>query len=116
VTIPYGEWVSQLLSWVMGLAVTLVAGLVSVHFPALAKQYNVNQILEKAASYGVAVTNGAIAGKSASVQISNAVLEQAVTYVVQNAPAYAKDLGDTLRPKIIARLGALGILPADFTA
>lgn len=116
VTIPYGEWISQVLSWVLGIAGIVVSGLISVHFPAVAKQWNVNQIIQNAANYGVAATSGALAGKAASVQISNQVLEQAVAYVVTNAPAYAKDLGVTLRPKIIARLGALGVLPADFTA
>jgi hypothetical protein len=41
------------------------------------------------------------------------VLERALEVAVQSAPKLAKEIDDTIRPKIIARMAAAGIVPAQ---
>ena len=65
------------------------------------------QIIEKGISYGFNTVEGAVAGKTLDVNVGNAVVAQAVQYVIDQAPAkiIAWVGGEEgIKRKIIARL------------
>lgn len=56
---------------------------------------------------------GAAKDKVLTLPVANAVLAEAAQYAVDHAPGTTKWLGDTLKPKLIARLSAAGALPDE---
>lgn len=121
VVIPWGKWVNDLLAQIELFVVTVLlpAGLLYLvrklpgEWAAVLKQQRVEDLLTKAVDYSFGVVEGAVKGQQSSVPVANAQLRAAVNYAVANAPALAQQIGDTLRPKIVARLSAQGALPPE---
>jgi hypothetical protein len=119
VVIPWGDWLAPALASIRDAS---VAGLVALISWAVAKfipqaqgfleAARVEQLIGRAVDFGIASAGGAVHGKAATIPVANAVLEQALNYAIQAAPALAEKLADTLRPKIIARIAAAGLVPA----
>lgn len=110
IEIPIGEWVSAA-GTAIGPLIVIVVGWLIRHIPgqfaAVLSTMRVDQLLEKAISYGINATAGATKGKSLSVDVGSEVLENALQYVVDNGPKMLiKWMGgeNGIREKIIARL------------
>jgi hypothetical protein len=121
VTVPWGDWLAGALVSVRDAVIALVVALIGV----LAKQLSpairdvlhtakVEQLLSRAADYGIVAVAGAVKGKTMDVKIANEVIAEAMNYAVANAPELAARLGNNLRPKIVARLAPY--LPAEADA
>jgi len=111
VTVPWGDWVSGVLAaarefFAYGLAalVAWAARRLPAQIGDIILAARVEQLLTRAADYGIAAVAGAVKGKTLDVKVTNEVLERAAEYAIENAPALAGKLGDTLRPKLLARL------------
>lgn len=116
VVIPWGDMLGATLAWARDLFVMGASAIAAAFLPAAARQYLTNELLGKAVDYAIGVTAGAIHGKTVDLPTSNALIEAAVQYAVQNGPKIAAQAGDTLRAKIIARLSAAGVLPPEHSA
>lgn len=116
ISIPYGDMIADFLTWLLMLA-GAVAAWVMRRLPSAAVsaldmlagalgQGRANELLEKAITYGVNTTAGAVRGKTLSVKVGNEVLERALEYAVRHAPSLVTKLGgiQSIREKIIARL------------
>jgi hypothetical protein len=116
VIVPIGAWISAILTWARDGFLALLAFGVARWAPDALRQYLTNQLLAKAVDYAMGVVQGAVRGKELSVSTINPVLKQAESYAVANAPKLAAWLGATLKPKLMARLSAIGALPAEATS
>jgi len=116
VSIPIGDWLGALLTSVETLVVGLVGWVVAKWAPAVVKPILTEQLLARAVDYALAAVEGAAKGKVLTIPVTNQVIATAAEYAVANAPGLAKWLGDTLEPKIIARLSSAGVVPADASA
>nr|WP_141098360.1 hypothetical protein [Rhodoblastus acidophilus] len=101
---------------VASLAIALLSFVVAKWAPAYVKVLLTDDLISKAVNYGFGAVEGAVAGKTLSLSTTNLVLAAAEQYAVSSAPAISKWLGANLRPLILAKLSALGVVPADATA
>jgi len=116
IVVPWGDWLSSLLASVASLAIALLSFVVAKWAPAYVKVLLTDDLISKAVNYGFGAVEGAVAGKTLSLSTTNLVLAAAEQYAVSSAPAISKWLGANLRPLILAKLSALGVVPADATA
>lgn len=114
VTVPWGDWLGLTLANFRDLVIAGVVGLVGIiakrMSPAIADMIlaaRVEQLLTRAADYGIAAVAGATKGRTIDVKVTNEVLEKAAEYAIANAPALVEKLGATLRPKLLARLAPI---------
>lgn len=113
VSIPIGDWISSALVDLASVLVAAASWAVAKWAPPVVRTYLTEQLLSRAADYGIAAVSGAVKGKVLTVEVANDVLAEAMSYAVKHAPGTAKWLGGTLKDKLIARLGAAGVLPED---
>lgn len=114
VVVPVGNWITQLLDNATAVVAAAIAALVAWAFRALPKTVvdilrtmQVEQLLKRAADYGINVTKGAVKDKALEVNVGNQAVAHAVQYVIDNAPGWLlKWMGGTeaVRDKIIARI------------
>lgn len=114
VVIPVGTWIDQLLTGIQSSLAVIIAAVVAWAFRKLPqsvvsilRMVQAEQILTRAADYGINATKGAVKGKSLSIDVGNEAVARAVQYAVNNgAPWLIKWLGgaDAIRDKIIARI------------
>lgn len=117
VVVPWGDWVSSLLTilnalpWGAIVSAAFVAILVKVGIPqGTAQMISVmltEQLLDKALAYGMNAVQGAVKGKTLSVPVANQVIEESAQYAVDHGPAWLVDwLGgiEGIKARIIARL------------
>jgi hypothetical protein len=116
VVVPWGDWLAELIAaayaiilavvlWLVRKAPKSVIDMVDSISRAMG-QGGMNELLEKAITYGINVTAGAVRGKTMTIKTGNEVLERATEYALRHAPGLVKKYGglETLREKIIARL------------
>lgn len=116
VDVPWGDWLAQLLNaaiaiiaaaalWLLRKLPTHMVAALDM-FSGMMGQGRVNELIEKAVTYGVNTTAGAVRGKTLKVGVGNEVLERAFEYAMRHAPGLVAKLGGmvALREKIIARL------------
>lgn len=114
VVIPLGDLVAAFASAVGPAALALLAWIVNRWVPAIIRPLLTEQLLTRALDYALAATEGAAKGKVLTVPVANEVLRQAGQYAVDHgAPWLLKWIGDTVEPKLIARLSAAGALPEE---
>ncbi len=116
VVVPVGDWIGQASGAIASIAVAVLSWIAAKWLPAWVRTYLTEQLLSRAVDYGIAAVAGAAKGKVLEIPVANAVLREAAIYAVDHAPTTAKWLGDTLTPKLIARLSAAGVLPAEVSA
>lgn len=120
VQVPVGTWAVALATFLKEfiaplflLGVGYVARKLPAQAGALVNAMLTEQVVARAVDWGFATTEGVIKGRVLTLPQANAVITAAEQYAVANAPAWATMVGDLLRPKIIARIGATGSLPAE---
>ena len=116
VVVPWGVWLSSLLASLVSIAVAGFSYVVARFAPAYLKLFLTNDLIAKAVNYGFGAVEGAVAGQVLDVKTANAVVSAAANYAVQAEPQFAAWLGANLMPTILAKLSALGVLPADASA
>lgn len=117
VTVPWGDWVAQILG-----AVVMSAGTIAVliitwalkFLPASLKAYvdeqrikQAEQLLTNAIAYGANAVAGAARGQELNVELGSKVAAQTVQYAVDNGPGWLiKWMGgpEQVLKKVIARL------------
>lgn len=115
--LPYGDWFGLAAHTIQfGLGLAIVWGF--RHLPAGAVGYVrmllSEQLLKRAADYGVNVVARMAAGRSLTVDLHDERIARAVRYVIDHGPAWlVKQLGgeDAIREKIVARIPAADIVP-----
>jgi hypothetical protein len=119
VLVPAGDWITWTLNNVRDLLTTTLVGVstwaVARFTPSLVGVFQaarVEQLIGRAVDFAIASVEGATHGQVVTIPVANAVLQKALEMAVQSAPALAKKIEDTIRPKIIARMAAAGIVPA----
>ena len=123
VGVPVGTLMDQILVALQPAAVSLVGiaftWLAAKLGPDLARALHaahVDQVLTRAIEAGFAFVEGAEKGKVLDIPVANDVLRSALQYVVTQAPGLFKEFGDNLGQMLIARLSAMGALPAHASA
>jgi hypothetical protein len=116
VVIPWGDWLSSLLTAVASVLVALLSFIVSKFAPTLLKTFLTNDLIAKSVNYGLGAVEGAVAGKTLTLATTNAVLAAAEQYAVASAPTISAWVGANLRPLILAKLSAFGVVPAEASA
>lgn len=123
VAFPVGALLTELLSAMQPVAVSLaglaLTWLVAKLGPGIARALyaaHVDQVMTRAIEAGFALAEGAAKGKVLDVPVSNEVLRQAASYVSIQAPSLFKEVGDKLGQMLVARLSAMGALPANASA
>lgn len=117
ITIPWGDWLAAILGQVAAsISVILLAVLtwLSTKLPPAVQAFitterikQVEQILERAITYGLQQAATGVKGKTANVDVKNEAVETALQYVIDHGPAkLIAWMGgiDAIREKIIARL------------
>lgn len=112
VTVPIGDWIAQATTSIASLCIAALSWIIARWAPTWVRTQLTEQLLSRAVDYALGAVAGAAKGKVLDVPVANAVLREAATYAVAHAPTTAKWIGDTLEPKLIARLSAAGALPA----
>jgi hypothetical protein len=115
VTIPWGDWLGQILLALGSVFVVLLSRLLAMA-PLVVRTLVTNDVIEKAVDYAIATTRDAARGQTVSIQVSNQLIAAALAWVIANEPKIAKASSDKLRPLIVARLSALGQIPSEATA
>lgn len=116
VAVPYGDWITLFLGWARDGLLALASLAVARFAPAAIKTLLTEQVLGRAIDYAIAAIDGAVKGRAVDLTTTNLLLAAAEKYVVANAPKLAKSIGDMLRPKLLARLGAAGVVSETTTA
>lgn len=120
VAVPVGDWVTQIAPVIQDALLALVTALVAFalrSLPAAIRTYvtagitaQVEQICDRGIEWAIAAVAGASKDKVWTVPVGNAVVAQAVQYIVSHGPAWlvtwmgGKDL---IAQKIIGRIGDL---------
>lgn len=125
VVVPWGDWLSAM---IRPLGDALIAALLGVLTVAAARlpgwlrdillTARAEQLLRRAAEYGIGVVDGAVKGRVAEVHVTNEVLREALAYAVRHAPDLVEKIGGNtlIREKLIPRLVEAGIIPPDASA
>lgn len=110
VSIPYGDWIAQAATIGVSIAGSVIAwGMrqLPARYVALVQATHADKILEEAVCFALNAVPGATKGKVLTVDVGNPVLQQAVTYVISNAPGWLVTwLGGEagIAQRIVARL------------
>lgn len=110
IDLPWGDLLANGADTLVMIIIALLGWamrLLPAHILAVVQTWQVEQILARAITAGINKTAGAAKGKALTVDVGNAVLAQALQYVIDNAPAWLiKWAGgeEGLRDKLIARL------------
>lgn len=114
VVIPVGTWIDQLLAAIQSSLAVIIAAVVAWAFRnlpqsvvSILRTLQIEQVLTRAADYGINATRGAVKGKSLNVDVGNEAVAKAVQYAIDNAPRWLIDWAggpDAIRDKIIARI------------
>jgi hypothetical protein len=122
-SVPWGDWLAAVLSHTETVIIAVLGGVATwaiAKLPGslgpLVHMLLTEQVLTRAVDYAIGAAQGAVKGKTADLRTTNAILAQAEAFVVHNAPQLAGKLGDTLMPKLFARLSAAGVVAPDVTA
>ncbi len=114
VVLPVGTWIDQALSAIQSSLALIIAALVAWAFRSLPQSVvsilrtlQIEQVLTRAADYGINATRGAVKGKTLDVNVGNEAIAKAVQYAVDNAPRWLIDWAGgpaAIRDKLIARI------------
>jgi hypothetical protein len=95
VVLPVGNWVDQVLSAIQSSVGLIISALVVWAFRKLPtavvdilKTLQAEQLLKRAADYGINATRGAVVGKDLQVDVGNEAIAKAVQYAVDNGPGW----------------------------
>lgn len=116
VSLPWGDALAGLLATTASIVAAVLSWVVGRFAPAIIKTVLTNDVIAKGVDYALGAVEGAVRGKTADVRLSNTIVAAAANYIAGNYPTIAKWIGDNLQPLIIARLSALGVLPAEASA
>jgi hypothetical protein len=121
--LPVGTLLNELLSALQpaavslaGLALTWLAAKLGPDIARALHAAHIDQVMTRAIEAGFALAEGAARGKVLDIPVANEVLREAAGYVCAQAPSLFKELGDRLGQMLVARLSAMGALPASASA
>ncbi len=91
IRVPIGEWLAasaSLAAPVIALAYAWLLRQLPEQIVGILRTIRVEQILDKAITYGVNAVRGAAQGKTLDINLGSEVLAEAVQYVIDRAPAW----------------------------
>lgn len=116
VVVPVGDWVDKVLAWVQTALAAIVAAVVAWAFrnlpqsvTSILRTLQIEQVLTRAADYGINLTRGAVKGKALEVDVHNEAVAKALQYALDNAPRWLINWAggpEALRDKLMARIPA----------
>lgn len=114
VVIPAGNWLDSILAnagEAVGIIIAVIFAWLARNLPAGVVQFlrtmQAEQLLARAAEFGINATRGAVKGKALEFDVGNEAIANGLQYAVDNAPKWLVDwLGgpEGIRQKIIARI------------
>lgn len=110
VSLPVGDWLTALGEWIaplVGIAALWLIRKLPAQIAGILMTMRADQLLEKAVAYALNAVQGAAKGKSLDFSTGSKVADEALQYVVTNAPGWLISwLGgpDAIRQKIVARI------------
>ena len=113
IVIPWGAWLSSILVSITSAAVGYVAWAVRKWAPWYVNTVVSDAAIDNAVHSALAKVEGAVAGQSLSLEVTNSVARDALNYIVQSEPRVAKYLGSKLGPVILSKLSEIGSAPKD---
>jgi hypothetical protein len=116
ISIPWGAWVASGLSSAAYLFASIALYAVGKWAPAWTKSFLSDKVINDAINYAFGAVEGVVKGQQLNVTSTNAVLNAAASYALAYEPAIASWLGSTLRPVILSKLAAQGVVPAAVSA
>lgn len=123
VVIPWGDWLGLALTYLREIVIAAVSAVflwlirrLPTQIAELITAMRLEQLLARATDYAIAAVAGAAKDKTMSVQITNQVIAEAVSYAVRSAPSLADKFADSLRAKILARLADKAVLAPEVSA
>jgi hypothetical protein len=116
VSIPWGDWLAAALAGSGSILALVLSWAAKTFLPPIAQTFITNDLIAKSVDYALATIEDAARGKVADVQVSNAVIAMALNWIAAYEPELQKRGSDILRPLIIARLSALGVIPPEASA
>lgn len=115
--VPFGDWIDGVAQFLLPILGVAIAGLVTFilrFVPAAIRTYitagmiaQVNQLLQNAVNYAITTVDGAEKGKTLTIPVANAVIAQALQFVIDHGPSALIDwMGGKIgiTQKIVARL------------
>jgi len=111
VVVAYGDWASSIAHWSETIIAALIVVLGRRLLPAGVDALVTQPAVERALDYVLAITDGAVRGKTLTLPVANSVLRDAAEWLVDNEPLAAKWAGDRLGALLAARLSAIGSAP-----
>lgn len=115
VSIPWGDWLILLLNQLAPIIIAAIVALVTwicrklpANVAAIVKETITQNKIERAVSYGLAQTTGALKGKTLTADHVDAILSAAVAYASAFFPQLLEELGDRFRPMALAKISQLG--------
>lgn len=134
VTIPWGTWLVQILtatkSAVVELLVVVLMFAVSAvlaMLPAwvrdivqpIVNTMRFDQLVRNAALSAIGATQGAAAGREATIEVTNELVRAGMRYIFENGSQKVLDFAGSginqLAEKLLARLVDQGVVPPDYT-
>jgi hypothetical protein len=123
VSVPIGALAAQVLAVIeplvlslLGATLTWLMAKLGLEFAKSLHAAHVDQEIERAVDAGFALVEGAEKGKVLEVPVANKVIRKAAQFLVDEAPALFKELGESLGPMLVAKLSACGALPPSASA
>ena len=116
VSVPWGAWLADGLSSIAYLTASVALYAVGKWAPAWVKSFLTDKVINDAINYAFGAVEGVVKGDQLTVTSTNAILNTAATYALTYEPKIAAWLGATLRPIILAKLSAQGVVPAAVSA
>jgi hypothetical protein len=117
VTIPWGDWLSQILGSAAATAGTIAMIIVTYalqFLPATLRSYideqrrkQAEQLLERCIAYGINEAKGFVTGKTLDIKVGSEVLAGALQYAVDQGPGWLIGWmggAERVRDKILSRL------------
>ena len=115
--VPWGDWLARLLNspGTETLVVAIIGSIIArfVRNGPVAAQ--IDQVAVNSVNYAFASVAQAEKGKTVDLPTGNALLNVAEQYAIANAPKIVAIMGNTLRPKLLARISAISNIQPDAT-
>jgi len=111
IVIPWGLWIYNAIVFFQPLIISAAGILLPIIVTNGLVRFFAGQTILNAINYGLATTENAVKGQTMSIETSNAVLNNSLTWLVENEPKAAAFYGPKLRDYLIAELSKMGSAP-----
>jgi hypothetical protein len=113
ILVPYGKWIAGLLSDYNQLIAAAIGTLIFGAMPAAYRIFLTPQQISHWVLSAIAQTEGAVAGKTMTVDVTNSVLHNAALLFIRNEGWIAQKMAGTIKPYALSWLSKNAMVPSD---